>query len=95
MRVFSGAFSGRFNNMRMIDADREHSVRCLQLYLTVPEAMEFRKELDRLLVDAEASEHFHVHSEDASREVSCSLVTPHKLAQGSYTDLERKAFEEP
>jgi hypothetical protein len=83
------------DSMQMIDADRERSVRCLQLYLTVREATEFRQELDRLLVDAEADEHFHVHSEDASRDVSCSLVTPRKLAEGSYTDLERKAFEEP
>jgi hypothetical protein len=80
--------------MRIIDADRKHSARCLQLYLTVKEALELRVHLDRLLADPEANEHFHLFSDDASREISCSIVTPRKLAHGSYTDFERGVFDE-
>ena len=80
--------------MRIIDTDREQSVRCLQLYLTVREARELQQQLQHLLADAESNEHFHVHSDDASREISCSIVTPHKMAHGTYTDLERRVFDE-
>ena len=80
--------------MRIIDTDREQSARCLQLYLTVREARELRQQLDHILADPEANEHFHVHSDDASREISCSIVTPRKLENGNYTELERRVFEE-
>ena len=80
--------------MRIIDTDREQSVRCLQLYLTVREAREFQQHLQHLLADADSNEHFHVNSDDASREISCSIITPQKLAHGTYTDLERKVFDE-
>ena len=69
-------------------------MRFLQLYLTVREAREFQQHLQILLNDAESNEHFHVHSNDASREISCSIITPHKLAHGTYTDLERRVFDE-
>ena len=80
--------------MRMLDADREQSVRVLQLYLTLTEAKEFRNQLDKLLADPEANEHFHIFAEDMSRELSCSIITSRKLAGTSYTDLERKVFDE-
>jgi len=80
--------------MRIIDTGRKQSVRCAQLYLTAREARELRQQLEHLLADPEANEHFHVHSDDASREMSCSVVTPRKLAEGRYTDLERRVFDE-
>ncbi len=80
--------------MRMLDAERQQSVKVLQLYLSVREATELRKRLDELLVDPEANEHFHVFAEDMSRELSCSIVTPRKLATGTYTELERNIFGE-
>ena len=80
--------------MRIIDTERGQSVRCLQLYLTVREAIELRQQMERLLADPESNEHFHVHSDDASRELSCSIVTARKLGQGSYTALERRVFDE-
>lgn len=80
--------------MRMIDTDRKQSARCLQLYLTVKEAREFREYLDSLLADPDANEHFHLFSDDTSREISCSIVTPRKLAHGCYTDFERRVFDE-
>jgi hypothetical protein len=52
------------------------------------------EQLERLLADPEANEHFHVHGDDASREISCSVLTPRKLADGSYTALERRVFDE-
>ena len=80
--------------MRTIDTDRKQSVRSAQLYLTVREARELRQQLDHLLADPESNEHFHVHADDTHREISCSIVTPRKLTQGSYTDLERRVFDE-
>ena len=80
----------------MLDADRDQSVKHLQLYLTCSEAEYFRKELDRLLADPEASDHSHVGGDDMSREISFSILTPQKLAAGlNYTQLERKIFGEP
>jgi hypothetical protein len=82
--------------MRMLDSDRKESVRNLQLYLSLAEAQMFRKELDRLLADAEAVEHSHVMADDMSREISVSILTPMKLQScHSYTKLEQKIFEEP
>ena len=80
--------------MRMLDADKEASVFRLQLYLSVQEASELRKELDRLLKDPEASEHIHVFDHDMSRELSCSIVTPRKLERGAYTELEEAILYE-
>lgn len=80
--------------MQIIDTDREQSVRCLQLYLTVREAQEFLQHLQHLLADAESNEHIRVHSDDALREISCSIITAQKLAHGTYTVLERKVFDE-
>lgn len=80
--------------MRAIDTDRQQSVRCTQLYLTVREARELRQQLDHLLADPESNEHCHIHADDTSREISCSIITPQKLAQGSYTNFERRVFDE-
>ena len=82
--------------MRMLDAEKEVSVRNLQLYLSPSEAQFFRKELDKLLADPEAIEHSHVFADDMSREISFSIFTPQKLkASPHYTKLERKIFDEP
>jgi len=43
--------------MRMLDIDKQNSVRGLHLYLTPEEAVEFRKELDGQLSNPEANEH--------------------------------------
>jgi len=80
--------------MRIIDTDRKHSVRNVQLYLSDREARELHRQLGSLLADVEANEHFHVLGDDFSREISCSIVTHRKLAQGSYTTLEHKVFDE-
>ncbi len=80
--------------MRILDTEREQSVMVLQLYLTVTEATNLRKQLDGLLTDPEANEHFHTFADDMSRELSCSILTPHKLETGHYTELERKIFRE-
>ena len=80
--------------MRMLDTDREQSVRVLQFYLTTKEAKEFRDALNKLLSDPEANEHFHIFAEDMSRECSCSIITPGKLAKSDYTDVERRIFNE-
>ena len=78
----------------MLDVDRKHSVRVLQLYLTSKEAKELRDELSNLLQDPERNFHFHVFADDMSRELSCSITTPTKVTEGGYTKLERKIFEE-
>jgi hypothetical protein len=80
--------------MRMINTATKQSVRVLQLYLTVEEAREFQEQLGHLLADPEANEHFHFPSADTSREISCSLLTPRKLAELPYADAERREFEE-
>lgn len=80
--------------MRILDTERKQSVMVLQLYLTVREATEFRKQLDGPLADPETNEHFHTFADDMSRELSCSILTPRKLESGHYTELERKIFNE-
>jgi hypothetical protein len=80
--------------MRIIDRDRQHSVRSAQVYLTVREARELHQQLQHLLAAPEANEHFHVSADDTRREISCSIISPRKLAHGSYTDLERRVFDE-
>jgi hypothetical protein len=74
--------------MRMLDPELKTEVRVLQLYRTPLEARQFRAELDDLLRDPEASEHFHILS-DGGRDLSCSIVTPAKLDSKGYTTLER------
>ena len=81
--------------MRVIDTDKKHSVRSAQIYLTVREAEKLHEQLGQLIKVPEANEHFHVIADDASREISCSILTPTKLAEGRhYTDLERRVFSE-
>ena len=80
--------------MRIIDTERGQSVRGIDLFLTISEAKAFCQHLQRLLMDPEKSEHFHLKAEDWSREVTCSIVTPRKLAELSYTELERRVFDE-
>jgi hypothetical protein len=76
--------------MRMIDMHSETSVKLLQLYLTPKEALEFRKELDRLITNPEANEHSHIYSEDTLCELSFSILTETKLKNiRSYTKLEQ------
>lgn len=81
--------------MRMLDADRKHGVRILQLYLSPHEAEELRDGLTDLLRDPERNAHHHVSTDDMSRDISFSLVTPRKLADISrYTAVERKLLLE-
>ena len=77
--------------MRMIDMDSETAVKLLQLYLTPKEALNFRKELDRLITNPEANEHSHIYSEDMFCELSFSSLTEKKLKNiKSYTKMEQK-----
>ena len=80
--------------MRMLDTDREQSVRVLQLYLTEREARELHKGLTELLKDPEKNEHVHVFAKDMSSELSFSIVTETKLQLGGYTSLEDRLFSE-
>ncbi len=77
--------------MRMIDMHSETAVKLLQLYLTPKEALEFRKELDRLITNPEANEHSHISSEDMFCELSFSILTEKKFKNiKSYTKIEQK-----
>jgi len=81
--------------MWMLDRDREHSVRTLQLYLTPAEASSLSDKLRRLLVDPENGEHDHVLSGDASRDLSFSLITASGLRDlARYTKLEQRVLQE-
>ena len=76
--------------MRMLEPNAKSEIHVLQLYLTQREAEQVKSELERLLRDPEANDHFHILSEDGRRDLSCSIVTSSKLAAGGYTQLERK-----
>jgi hypothetical protein len=81
--------------MRMLDPDKKLSIKSLQLFLTTKEASQFIDDLQELLKDPEANEHFHIYSDDHSREISCSLLTDAKLIDLSrYTKLEQKIILE-
>ena len=80
-------------DMRMLDAERKHAVRWLQLYITPSQATALRDELTRLLADPEGREHIHVSADDMSRDLSCSIVTKRKLRDAHYTALERAVLE--
>jgi hypothetical protein len=81
--------------MWMLDRDREHSVRTLQLYLTPGEASALSDKLRRLLVDPEGGEHEHVLSDDASRDLSFSLITANKLHNlARYAKVEQRILQE-
>jgi len=81
--------------MKIIDDRRKQSVESASLFLTPREAREMRSNLDDLLKDPEAHEHFHVYSDDNSREISCSIITEQKLKDLSkYNSLERQILAE-
>ena len=80
--------------MKILDEDREQSVRVLRLYLGVKEARELHKGLTELLEDPQKNDHFHVFARDMSSEMSVSIVTDAKLKTGGYTHLERRIFFE-
>ena len=81
--------------MRMLDAERQQSVRTLQLYLRTTEAKKLRATLDRLLADPEANEHEHILDEDGGWDLSLSLLTDSKLSDmAGYTERERRLFRE-
>jgi len=81
--------------MRMLDVENKSSVWNLQPYLTESEARELHRELAKLLVDPEANEHFHVNCRDSGRELSCSIITPAKIARvHTYTRLEQRILTE-
>jgi hypothetical protein len=78
--------------MRLIDTETNEAVEQVQLYLSPDEARRFVKEIEALLMNSEANEHFHLFSEDGGCELSCSVVTRAKLALTGYTAEERRAF---
>jgi hypothetical protein len=81
--------------MRMLDPDREHSVRTLQLYLTLAEASTLSDQLGRLLVDPERGDHDHVLRDNGSRDLSLSLITANKLSEiVGYTKVEQRVLRE-
>ena len=82
--------------MRMLDQDRKAAIKSVAMYLTVEEAEWLKRELEGLLQDPEANDHFHVCSLDNSgRELSCSIITPHKLKDlGRYTNVEQNVLSE-
>lgn len=81
--------------MKMIDMGSEKAVKLLQLYLTPKEALDFRKELGRLITNPEANEHSHIYSEDMFCELSFSILTETKLKNiKSYTKIEQKILTE-
>jgi hypothetical protein len=67
--------------MRMLDAERQQSVRNLQLYLRPTEARKLREALEVLLRDPEANEHRHII--DDGWDLSFSLFTDTKLRDTS------------
>lgn len=81
--------------MRMLDADREHSVRVLQLYLPLETAQEVLRGLTDLLQNSEKSDHVHLFARDMSSELSFSILTDAKLAAGGYTNLEYRLSRKP
>ncbi len=77
--------------MRMINMDKKESISCLQLYLTIKEASEFKDGLEKLLENPEANEHIHIYSKDMHYELSFSIITDNKLNNiNRYTKLEQK-----
>ncbi len=82
--------------MYMIDSERKQSLNALSLYLSVKEAEKVIKELQSLLKDADACDHFHVYDENKpEKEISCSIITEDKLKNlDIYNDLERRVFSE-
>ena len=81
--------------MRMIDLGRNCSVKVQAMYLTPNEARQLVSELNKLLENPEANEHFHVYEEDMSREISCSIITEKKLANlKQYNKLEQQVLSE-
>jgi hypothetical protein len=81
--------------MRMIDDREKRPIRSVSLYLNVREARETLDGLSELLKDPEAYDHFHVYSDDSSREISCSVITKRKLVDLSrYNRIERKVLSE-
>ena len=78
--------------MRLIDSDTNEALEQAQLYLSPHEARKLVQEVEKLLKDPEANEHFHLFSEDGGCELSCSIVTRSKLVSGGYTVEERRAF---
>jgi hypothetical protein len=81
--------------MRMIDLERKCTMKGLSLFLTVFEAEQLKDELEILLKNPEAKEHFHILSMDNTRELSCSIVTTDKLKDiKDYNKLEQQALTE-
>jgi len=76
--------------MRALDSKTGKALGQIQLYLSPAEARKVIQELEGLLRDAEANEHFHLLSEDGAEEISVSVVTEAKLAAPGYTAEERR-----
>ncbi len=78
--------------MKMIDMGSKRGVKALQLYLSPQEAGQFRKELDRLLLDPEANDHSHIDF-GGNSELSFSILTDKKLGNlNAYSKIEREVL---
>ena len=81
--------------MKMINDDTHDSLKRVSLFLTPKEAKQMRDELNRLLENPEAKEHFHLYSEGHMREISCSIITESKLKEiKMYNKYERQVLQE-
>ena len=81
--------------MKMIDDQQKRSLRKVSFYVSPREAQEMRDNLDHLLENPESHEHFHVYSDDNSREISCSIVTEFKLKNlENYNKIEQQVLAE-
>jgi hypothetical protein len=78
-------------HMRMIDPIADKEVKVIQVYLTRDDALFLKQRMDMLLENPEAEEHFHLCN-DASHDLSFSIVTPTKLARRGYTELEQQVL---
>ena len=78
--------------MRMLQPFGGGKLKQVQLYLSVAEARELAGELTKLLGDPEGAEHCHLFAKDGGGELSVSIVTRTKLANGAYTAEELATF---
>ena len=77
--------------MRILDPIANKSVDVAQVYLTTSEALQIKQQLEVLLQDPEAAEHFHVCNE-VNRDLSFSIVTAAKLVSGRYSEIEQQVL---
>lgn len=82
--------------MRIIDFNKQRSIKAVSLYLTEDEASQLKEELELLLKNPESNDHFHVYDvKNPGREIFCSIITENKLKNISgYNKLEQQVLTE-